>query len=158
MKSEILVKKNPRISFMTYGCRANQYDTAVLEKQVKIRGWKIVSESDQADYYVVNSCAITHNADDEARRYLGKIHRKNPEAVLVVAGCSAQVQPEFFKNIEGVALVVGNDHKVDLVHSIEKHLQGDSKNLDCFAQQSWTRNKRMDPPWILGFDEPELIQ
>ncbi|MEM7007777.1 MAG: tRNA (N(6)-L-threonylcarbamoyladenosine(37)-C(2))-methylthiotransferase MtaB [Thermodesulfobacteriota bacterium] len=99
------------ISIVTLGCKVNQYDTAVILNQLPKSRYKRVPFSDKADVYVIDTCTVTHRADSEARNYINRAKRANPDGLVVVTGCYAQVSPEELKEVKGVDYVIGNSHK-----------------------------------------------
>lgn len=107
------MKKTVAIASM--GCKSNQYDSAVIEGMLANQGWELVDYNSPADAYIVNTCTVTNAADKEARYLIRKAHRKNPEASIVVTGCSAQTDPEALAAVEGVSFVLGNGQKSHLL-------------------------------------------
>lgn len=100
------------ISVVTLGCKVNQYDTAaILNNLPRSKYRRNNNFTDQADIYIIDTCTVTHKADAEARNYISKARRSNPNGVIVVTGCYAQVSPEEISQLEGVDYVVGNSHK-----------------------------------------------
>jgi len=107
-----------RVALTTFGCKANQFDTSVLETRLRRKAVSIVDFNDEADFYVINSCAITENAEDEARYMVRKAKRSNPSGVTIVTGCSAQVSAQKLKETEGVDHVLGNNAKDEILSLI----------------------------------------
>ncbi len=99
------------VSFVTLGCKVNQYDTAVLMDKLPASRYKTVPFTEKADVYVIDTCTVTHKADAEARNYVYRAKRANPEGVVVVTGCYAQVSSEELQGVDGVDYVVGNSDK-----------------------------------------------
>jgi len=99
------------ISIVTLGCKVNQYDTAVILNQLPKSKYQRVPFSDKADVYVIDTCTVTHKADAEARNYINRAKRANPDGLVVVTGCYAQVSPEELREVQGVDYVIGNSHK-----------------------------------------------
>jgi threonylcarbamoyladenosine tRNA methylthiotransferase MtaB len=97
-----------------FGCRATQADGAALEHQLRERGLELASEAAAASLVVLNTCTVTAAADQDARAAVRRIHRKNPEARIVVTGCYAQRAPEEISALPGVSCVIGNSHKHQL--------------------------------------------
>lgn len=113
-----------KVALTTFGCRANQYDTAVIENRLQTKNFVLVDFDSRADVYVVNSCAITDNADNEARRLISRAKRNNPQATTIVTGCSAQVNPDVFKKGSGAAdFILANQDKDALIKLIESKTQ-----------------------------------
>ncbi len=99
-----------RVHYHTFGCKANQYDTERMRQELEARGAATLSRQDGADICVVNTCTVTNQADASARKLIRKLHRENPEARIVVAGCSAALKAGDYREMEGVIGVVeGHD-------------------------------------------------
>jgi threonylcarbamoyladenosine tRNA methylthiotransferase MtaB len=97
-----------------FGCRATQADGAALERQLRERGLQRADEPAEASLVVLNTCTVTAAADQDARAAIRRIHRKNPQAQIVVTGCYAQRAPEEVAALPGVSQVIGNSHKHEL--------------------------------------------
>ncbi len=112
-----------KVAFHTLGCKVNQYETEALCLKFKDRGYDIVGETDFADIYVINTCTVTGLADRKSRQYIRKMKKLNPESIVAVTGCYAQVKPEEVKAVEGVNIVTGTNEKNRLVDYIEEFLE-----------------------------------
>jgi threonylcarbamoyladenosine tRNA methylthiotransferase MtaB len=99
---------------INFGCRATQADGAAIERQFQERGWVRAAQPAEAGIVVLNTCTVTAAADQDARAAIRRIHRKNPEAQIVVTGCYAQRAPEEIAALPGVSQVIGNSHKHQL--------------------------------------------
>ncbi len=108
------------VAIASMGCKANQYDSAVIEGMLARQGWHLVDYHSSADAYIVNTCTVTHEADKEARYLVRKAHRKNPEASILVTGCSAQTNPKAFAELAGVSFILGNSQKASLLDYLEQ--------------------------------------
>ena len=99
-----------RVFFRTFGCKANQYDTERMRQESEARGVVTTNDLGSADVCVVNTCTVTNAADAEAKRFVRRVKRQNPQARIVVAGCSAVLREREYAEMEGVACVVpGHD-------------------------------------------------
>ncbi|MBI2339777.1 MAG: tRNA (N(6)-L-threonylcarbamoyladenosine(37)-C(2))-methylthiotransferase MtaB [Deltaproteobacteria bacterium] len=107
-----------KVALTTFGCKANQFDTAVLESLLRKEAVAIVDFGAKADFYVINSCAITASACREARQFARRAHKTNPEARIIVTGCSAQTDSAAFEKMGIVHHVVGNEEKGSVVEYI----------------------------------------
>ena len=76
-----------KIAFLTLGCKVNSYETEKMKTQFETEGYEIVSFSEKADVYVVNTCTVTNIVDRKSRKMLHRARRMNPDAVVVAAGC-----------------------------------------------------------------------
>ena len=110
--------RNIRVALDTLGCKLNQAETELLAAKFVGAGCRLVSSTDEADIYILNTCTVTHIADRKSRHLLRMAHRKNPDAVIVATGCYAQRACRELTQIEGVSLVMGNDEKMNLVKHI----------------------------------------
>ncbi|MSR35802.1 MAG: MiaB/RimO family radical SAM methylthiotransferase [Gemmatimonadetes bacterium] len=105
--SRVLIGRSAmRVYFHTFGCKANQYDTERMRQESEARGALAVDGWSDADVCVLNTCTVTSAADSAARRLVRRIHRDNPSARLVVAGCSAALHADGYRALAGVAAVV----------------------------------------------------
>lgn len=100
------------VRFVTFGCKANQYDTQVLREALLRRGLTEISGSpraaERADLVVVNTCTVTAEAGRKARQLVRRIHRETPEAKIAITGCLAESEPEVLAELPGVEWVLGN--------------------------------------------------
>ena len=110
----------PTVRLETHGCKLNQADTQTLARQLATAGYSVVSEAEPADFYVLNSCTVTHVADRKARQAIRAARRQNPNGVIIVTGCYAQRAPGDLRNMPEIDLVVGNTGKPSLPRMIER--------------------------------------
>lgn len=109
------------VAFYTLGCKVNQYETAALASLFARRGYKVSEDFEgPADVYVINTCTVTRTADQKSRQAIRRAIRRNPDAVVVVTGCYAQVNPEAVAAIPGVDVVVGTFGRERLVDLVEE--------------------------------------
>ncbi len=103
-----------RVAFHTLGCKLNYTETSMIWKNLETLGYEKVSFDSPADYYVINTCSVTENADKECKRIVRKAQNSNPDSHIVVTGCYAQLKPEQIAEISGVNMVVGAQDKFRL--------------------------------------------
>jgi len=113
-----------RVYLHTFGCKANQYDTEKMRQELEARGADPVSGWKDADVCVVNTCTVTSRADADARRIVRKMRRENPDARIVVAGCSAALRGHDYRRMEGVSGVVPGQDPVQVAASVESSFSG----------------------------------
>ncbi len=109
----------PKAYLHTLGCRLNQAETALIASSLKERGYEIVSEEDAADLTVINTCTVTEQADSKCRQAVRRSIRNNPDTLVAVVGCYAQMAVDTIRKIEGVDLIIGNEHKLKLVDYLD---------------------------------------
>lgn len=108
------------VAFHTLGCKTNQYDTESMMRLFEDAGYAIVDFRDMADVYVINTCTVTHQGARKSRQMARQAKRRNPESVVSVVGCYAQVAADEVVQIEGVDLVVGTKARNELVDLVER--------------------------------------
>ena len=94
-----------KVQVVTFGCRLNAYESEVMREHAK------ASESG-VETIIVNTCAVTSEAERQARQNIRKLRRDNPNARIVVTGCAAQVDPGKFAAMPEVDQVLGNAEKM----------------------------------------------
>lgn len=104
-----------KIAFLTLGCKLNYAETSTYERGFKAAGLEVVPWSDRADIYLVNTCSVTATSDSKSRNLIRKVHRVNPDAAVIVTGCSAQLRRDEIEAIEGVTRVFGATEKQSVV-------------------------------------------
>jgi threonylcarbamoyladenosine tRNA methylthiotransferase MtaB len=90
---------------ITFGCRLNAYESEVMRSHAEAAG--------DPELVIVNTCAVTGEAERQARQAIRKIKRERPEARIVVTGCAAQIAPEAYAKMPEVSRVLGNIEKMD---------------------------------------------
>ncbi len=128
-----------KVAFHTLGCKVNTYETDAMEQMLLSHGYEIVSFEDQADIYIINTCSVTNMADRKSRQMLHKAKKKNPNAVVVAAGCYVQAAPKEVLADAGVDLVIGNNRKQDLVQILEDYFKEhrDEAVIDIDKEQEY---------------------
>lgn len=106
----------------TLGCKVNQYETDAMEQLLKKAGYEQVDFKEKADIYIINTCSVTNMADRKSRQMIHRAKKRNPDAILVAAGCYVQAQSdqhsEFDENID---LIVGNNKKKDIAVILKEY-------------------------------------
>lgn len=124
-----------RVSFHTLGCKLNFSESSTLAREFERGGYKRVEPSEPTDVAVINSCSVTEHADKKCRNIIRKIHRRNPNAIIAVTGCYAQLRPEAIAAIEGVDIVLSNNDKGDLYKRVvELKERGKSEVYSCSVE------------------------
>ena len=108
------------ISFTTLGCKLNFAESSSLAKALIARGHTRAKQGEAADICIINTCSVTDTADHKDRQMIHRIRRQNPNAILIVTGCYAQLKPGEIADIEGVDYVLGQDEKFNLPDFIEQ--------------------------------------
>ena len=80
-----------KVAFHNLGCKVNAYETDAMQELLKNAGYEIVPFLPGADIYLINTCTVTNIADRKSRQMLHKAKKMNPDAIVVAAGCYAQI-------------------------------------------------------------------
>ena len=107
-----------KIAFITLGCKLNYAETSTYERALLKEGFEAVSWTKGADVFLVNTCTVTEHSDKKSRNIIRKLHRQNPESLIFVTGCYAQLKKAEIEAIEGVTAVFGATEKSQIVPSI----------------------------------------
>ncbi|MGE5421919.1 MAG: tRNA (N(6)-L-threonylcarbamoyladenosine(37)-C(2))-methylthiotransferase MtaB [Ignavibacteriales bacterium] len=110
------------VAFYTLGCKVNQVETEALAEAFDQRGYLSVDFSDYADVYIINTCSVTHVADRKSRAAIRRARRRNPQGLVVVTGCFAEIFAKEIRELPEVDLIVNNRDKEDLADYVERHL------------------------------------
>jgi threonylcarbamoyladenosine tRNA methylthiotransferase MtaB len=94
------------VDVLTFGCRLNAYESEVIRRNAEAAGL--------VDVVIVNTCAVTAEAERQARQAIRRARRERPQARIVVTGCAAQVNPVRYAAMSEVDRVIGNDAKMGL--------------------------------------------
>ena len=112
----------PRAAFHNLGCKVNEYESEAMKQELLKAGYEIVPFEGTADVYVVNTCTVTQVADRKSRQMLHKARQKNPDAVVVAAGCYVQEAKDRLLNEEAVDIVIGNNEKNRLADILREYV------------------------------------
>ncbi len=123
-----------RIAFITLGCKLNYAETSTYERKLLNEGFEAVPWTKGADVFLVNTCTVTEHSDKKSRNIIRKLHRQNPEAMIFVTGCYAQLKKAEIEAIEGVTCVFGATEKSRIVPEILSRVKG----KDCGGQETGT--------------------
>ncbi len=102
-------------AYYTLGCKLNFSETSTFGRMLSDMGVRTVREGEKADICLINTCSVTDVADHKCRQAIHRMVRQNPDALVVVTGCYAQLASEKVSQIEGVDLVLGSNEKANLI-------------------------------------------
>ena len=107
-----------RVNFHTLGCKLNFSESSTIARQFEEGGFRRVGVNEECDICVINSCSVTEHADKKCRNLIRKLNRRNPNAIIAVTGCYAQLKPHEVAAIDGVDIVLSNNDKGDLYQAV----------------------------------------
>lgn len=105
----------------TLGCKLNEVESASLMSGLEVLGYETTDELGFADLYLLNTCAVTAEAEKKSRQAVARMRKFNPEAPVYVCGCAAEHDSESFLKREGVTLVTGAQRKDKILSLIREH-------------------------------------
>ena len=108
-----------KVAFYTLGCKVNQYETDLMMKSFKDKGYDIIDFEEKADIYVINSCSVTNLSTRKTRQYLSRAKKQG--GIVVLAGCYAQ-EIDKDEALENVDVIIGNQEKNNVVETVEKYM------------------------------------
>ena len=126
---------------ITFGCRLNSFDSQIIKE--KINSKKLNNT------FFINTCAVTKEAEKQAKQKIRKIKRENPKAKIIVTGCSAQINPSNYKKMNEVDLILGNEEKF----KFEKYLNLLNNNSPKIVVNNIMSVKETANHFIKGFDK-----
>lgn len=106
-------------AYHTLGCKLNFAETSTIARQLTDAGYGKTNFDEKADVYVINTCSVTENADRECKLHVKRAMKANPNGLVVVLGCYAQLKPKEISKIEGVDLVLGAKEKFNVISYLE---------------------------------------
>lgn len=116
-----------KFKIVTLGCKVNQFESDGIAQSLTAKGWQQENESDEADAFIINTCAVTSKAGMQSRQTIRRLIRDNPDARVIVTGCHAQTDPNQIKKIDNIDAIVSHRDKTKVaehIHNICKHGKG----------------------------------
>lgn len=113
-----------KVAFVTLGCKTNQYETDALMDIFYKNRYEVVDFDDFSDVYVINTCTVTNVSDKKSRQMIRRAKKSNPDGIVVVVGCYAQISPDEVSAIEDVDIVIGTDSRNEVISYIEDYIAG----------------------------------
>ena len=112
-----------RVALHNLGCKVNAYEIEAMQQLLEEAGYEIVPFEPGADIYVINTCTVTNIADRKSRQMLHKAKKMNPEAIVVATGCYVQTGGDKLEKDEAIALVLGNNQKINIVEALAEYAE-----------------------------------
>ena len=117
------------VAFHTLGCKLNFAETSTIARQLTDAGYQKVNFDEPAQVYIINTCSVTENADKECKLHVKRAAKANPDGLVAIIGCYAQLKPEEISAIEGVDLVLGAKEKFNILSYLD-----DLEKSESYAQ------------------------
>ncbi len=112
-----------KVSFFTFGCKVNQYETQEMTELFENAGHTIINNIHSADVCVVNSCTVTAESVRKARQTARKIKTVNPDCILILTGCASQAEPEIIDDLPCVDILMGNRSNTEIINALNDYIK-----------------------------------
>ncbi len=110
-----------KISVTTLGCKVNVYDSESIATELVNNGFTFAEENEEADVYIINTCAVTNESERKCRQTIRKLHALHPDALIVVTGCYSETRREDVEGIEGIGIITGTSDRYKTAGLIMEH-------------------------------------
>lgn len=107
-----------KVKFFTLGCKVNLYETEAMKGLFENAGYEI-TESEDADVFVINTCTVTAMSDRKSRQMIRRAKKKNSESIVAVVGCYSQVSPDEVAQIQDIDIIMGTTDRTKIVEYVE---------------------------------------
>ena len=145
------VTKNPAFAILTLGCKVNQYESEAIAEALEAAGFVYSPSHKACDLYIINTCTVTAESDRKARQLIRRLISQNPDAFIVITGCSAQSRTESIASIPGVDAVVGNREKLTVVKMAQKLISDGRKPTAPLVEVPSLEGSAFEPMSITRF-------
>lgn len=129
-----------KFSVTTLGCKVNAYESEAYVQGLVDLGYSLVDFKENADIYIINTCAVTNTASAKSRQKINQAIKQNPDAFICVVGCYAQTAAEKLTEMENVDLVVGTNKKNELTQLIHEAITSKNVKKKSVVDASRTHN------------------
>lgn len=116
-----------KVAFYTLGCKLNFAESSAIARSLEPLGFKRVEFAEQPNLFVINTCSVTDHADKKCKKVVREAKKINPNSIVTIIGCYAQLKPEEIVEIPGVDLVLGANEKFKLTELIQPYLNKPSE-------------------------------
>lgn len=116
-----------RYAISCLGCKVNTYEAGSIQQALNAKGYKEVDFKEEADIYLIFTCAVTNTAASKSRQKINQAIRQNKDAIICVVGCYVQINAENMRENEEIDILVGSSHKHDLPNLIDQALNKKEK-------------------------------
>lgn len=117
------------VSIITLGCKQNKYESDCMARIIEDEGYYVTDKLEKADIYIINTCAVTAEAEKKSRQYVAKCHKLNSNAKIIICGCASQNNIEQFErnldidNPRNIFSIFGTEGKQNILQFINKSIK-----------------------------------
>lgn len=135
------------VVIITLGCKQNKYESDCMAQILENAGYTVSEEMQSADIYILNTCAVTAEAEKKSRQYIAKFNKLNPDAKIIVCGCASENNVDQFKNKSNVFSIIGTEGKEKILDFIESQVT-DKLNINTEYCSAHTPKKTTTREYI----------
>ena len=110
-----------KFNIITLGCKVNSYESNFMKEALVKNGFSFCNLNEKCDILILNTCTVTDTSDKKSLKEVRRLKRENPNAILVVCGCSVQNDKTKYDDLD-INILMGNINKSNIVSIIEKYL------------------------------------
>ena len=119
----------------TLGCKVNDVESGSIIRGLEEMGYNVSREIEKADLYIINTCAVTAEAERKSRQTVGKVFKCNPEAKIIICGCASEKSPaDFLEKGHTVYAVTGAQRKNKVLEIIKNGFEKDRLGV-CIEEE-----------------------
>lgn len=107
-----------KVAIITLGCKQNKYESDCMAEILKNNGYEVTENLEFADVYILNTCAVTNEAEKKSRQHIVKFNKLNDKAKIIVCGCASENNIEQFKNKTNVYSIFGTEGKEKILQYV----------------------------------------
>ncbi len=133
-----------KIAIHTFGCKVNQYESDSIACLLEKKGFEVTSQFENADIYIINTCAVTNEAEKKSRQFITKCVKINPNCKILICGCASQKDPNQFIKYKNVVFVCGVANKNKIADIIENESYNKKIEIDK-TTQNYNENYKSKP-------------
>lgn len=127
---------------LTLGCKVNSYESEAMASILNDAGFKQINDDSLAQIAIINTCSVTHVSDAKSRQMIRKMISNNPDCIICVVGCYAQMALEQVKQIEGVNIILGTKYRNEIAILINEFILNKKQiiKVDSYNKDSQFEN------------------
>ena len=110
-----------KFNIITLGCKVNSYESNFMKEALIKNGFSFCNENKKCDILILNTCTVTDTSDKKSMKEVRRLKRENPNAILVVCGCSVQNNKGSYEGYD-IDILMGNINKHNIVNVINEYL------------------------------------
>ena len=112
-----------KVVIITLGCKQNKYESDCMAGILKSNGYEVSEKLEFADIYIINTCAVTSEAEKKSRQYISKCVKLNPNCKIIICGCASENNIHQFDDKSNVYSVIGTEGKQNILKYIDESIK-----------------------------------